>query len=152
MSLTCAPVCGPIGSDTVPSITGPSNRRIVAVTPTPLGLYTPMFVRKSPFISSVNAVTVFAADDGRPGMNIPTDPDVAGGASGEYSLDVTTRPPEPGVENSTAPSELGTPNKWLLISSNAFDSRGDSVKVCGGTGDAHPKHRYTAVTVTGVVY
>jgi hypothetical protein len=85
-------------------------------------------------------------------MNIPTDPDVAGGASGEYSRDVTTIPPEPGVENSTAPSELGTPNNWLLMSSNAFDSRGDNVKTCGGTADAHPKHRYTAVTVITDVY
>src|SRR5450830_1542270 len=39
------------------------------------------------------------------------------------------------------------------MSSNAFDSRAPSVNTCGGTGDAHPtKHRYTAVTVTGVVY
>src|SRR5207245_2016557 len=38
------------------------------------------------------------------------------------------------------------------MSSNAFDSRGDNVKVCGGTADAHPKHRYTAVTVSTDVY
>ena len=124
MSLTCAPVCGPNVTGKVPSNTGPSNNRNVAVTPTALGLYTPMFVRKSPFIRFVNAVTTFAADDGRPGMNIPTDPVVAGGASGEYSRDVTTIPPAPGAENSIAPSELGTPNNWLLMSSNAFDSRG----------------------------
>src|SRR6185369_82843 len=111
----------------------------------------PMFVRKSPFIRFVNAVTAFADVDGRPGMNIPTDPAVAGGASGEYKRDVTTIPGD-AVENSTAPSEFGTPKNWLLMSSNAFDSRGTSVNTRGGTGFAHPKHRYTAVTVTMSVY
>src|SRR5437016_2224504 len=38
------------------------------------------------------------------------------------------------------------------MSSNAFDSRFSSVNTCGATADAHPKHRYTAVTVTPDVY
>ena len=38
------------------------------------------------------------------------------------------------------------------MSSNAFDSRGANVNACGGTADAHPKHRYTAVTVTDAEY
>jgi hypothetical protein len=110
MSLTCPPDCGPRLTGIVPSNTGPSNNRTVAVTAAALGLYTPMFVRKSPFIRFVNAVTAFADDDGNPGTNIPTDPDVAGGASGEYNRDVTTIPAAAGVENSTAPIEFGTPN------------------------------------------
>src|SRR5258706_13058708 len=109
MSLTCAPVCGPSATGKVPSNTGPSNNRSVAVTPTALGLYTPMFVRKSPFNRVVNTVTTFADDDGRPGMNIPTDPVVAGGARGEYRRDITKVPPPPGVQNSTAPREVCTP-------------------------------------------
>src|SRR5258705_5319617 len=122
MSLTCAPVCGPSATGKVPSNTGPSNNRSVAVTPTALVLYTPMFVRKSPFNKFVNTVTAFADDDGRPGMNIPTEPVVA---SGEYRRDVTTIPPGVAtVENSIAPSEVGTPNNWFLISANTPDSPG----------------------------
>src|SRR6476661_3060552 len=117
MLLTCVTPCAARPTDWLPSNTGPSNSRIVAVTDTSLGLYTPMFVRESPFTSPVNTVTAFAPDGGRPGMNIPTWPPLV---SGDLNCDVTTRPPGPApLENSIAPSEFGTPNKLTQMSSNA---------------------------------
>src|SRR5215471_5615561 len=113
---TCVPVCGARFTGITPSNTGgnvPSNSysRIVATTAAPLGLYTPMLVRKLPVADPalarfVSTVTGCAADDGKPGMNIPTEPTVPAGqgglAAGEYRREVTTNPVEL-VTNSTAP-------------------------------------------------
>src|SRR2546426_1098035 len=103
------PPCGPSATDVVPSNTGPSNSRIVAVTDTALGLYTPTFVRESPFTNPVNTVTALAADDGSPGTNIPTKPPPV---TGDLNCELTTsNPAPPQLVNSTAPRELGVPNK-----------------------------------------
>src|SRR5215831_1041989 len=165
---TCVPLCGPRFSGITPSNTGgklPSNSysRIVATTAVKFGLYTPMLVRKLPVADPalarfVNTVTACAADDGSPGMNIPTDPTVPAGhgglAAGEYRRDVTSRPVEL-EENSTAPSELGTLNRLTQMLSNALASRGASAKFFEGCGE-HPAvaglHRYVAVTFTTSVY
>src|SRR6266508_3186509 len=126
MLLTCVTPWAARFTDVVPSNTAPSNNRIVAVTGALLGLYTPMFVRESPLTSPVNTVTAFAAEEGNPGMNIPTNPP---DETGERSCEETTRlPAAPELVNSTAPSELGAPNKLTPISSNAFASRGPSWK------------------------
>src|SRR5215831_1227431 len=165
---TCVPLCGPRFSGITPSNTGgklPSNSysRIVATTAVKFGLYTPMLVRKLPVADPaldkfVNTVTGRAADDGSPGMNIPTDPTVPAGhgglAAGEYRRDVTTRSSEPDT-NSTAPSELGTLNRLTQMLSNALASRGASAKFFEGCVE-HPAvdvlHRYVAVTLTTSVY
>src|SRR5215471_1862404 len=165
---TCVPLCGPKFNGITPKSTGgklPSNSysRIVATTPVRFGLYTPMLVRKLPVADPalarfVNTVTACAADDGSPGMNIPTDPTVPAGhgglAAGEYRRDVTSRPVEL-EENSTAPSELGTLNRLTQMLSNALASRGASAKFFEGCGE-HPAvaglHRYVAVTLTTSVY
>src|SRR5215813_1373357 len=135
MFVICVPVLPASVTDVCPSNTDPDSYSLtVAVTVEGFGLYTPTFVRNAPvalpaFDRFVNTVTGLAAVDGRPGMNIPTDPTVPAGHggddAGEYSRDVTTIPPD-GVSNSTAPSELGTPNKLTQMSSNAFASRAAS--------------------------
>src|SRR5262249_49015122 len=135
-----------------------------AVTPPAFGLYTPTFVRKLPvaepaFDKFVNTVTADAALDASPGINIPTDPTVppghGGTDAGEYNRDVTSRPIE-FEENSTAPKELGTPNKLTQISSNALASRGAKSNALTGCvahdADDPGVHRYVAVTLTTVVY
>src|SRR5713226_8504080 len=115
----CVPVLGPNVNGTVPNNTDVSNNLTATVTDTSLGLYTPTFVRDAPFINPANTVTGCAADDANPGMNIPTAPPTGCG-NGEYNRDVTTTvPAEAELINSTAPNELGTPNKpRLQISSN----------------------------------
>src|SRR5258708_3410550 len=116
----------------VPNNTGPSYKRTATFTDASLGLYTPMFVRLAPFIKPVSTVTGCAADDGSPGMNIPTAPPTGGG-NGEYNRDVTTTVPgEAELENSTAPREFGVANKLTQISSNDFASRVDRVNVLAG--------------------
>src|SRR5262252_525922 len=131
----CVPVFPDRVTDVEPSNTDPDSYSLtVAVTVPGLGLYTPTFVRNDPVALPaldrfVNTVTAFAAVEGSPGMNIPTDPTVPAGHggddAGENRRDVTTIPPE-GVSNSTAPSELGTPNRLTQMSSNAFASRAAS--------------------------
>src|SRR5712692_2749842 len=145
MGVVCVIPCGPSATDVVPSNTGPSNSRIVAVTPTALGLYTPTFVRESPFTSPVNTVTALAADDGNPGTNIPTKPPPA---TGDRNCEETTRlPAAPVLVNSTAPRELGASNKLTQMSSNARDSRAPSENCL-----VAPLNRYTAVTANTSVY
>src|ERR1700693_678122 len=122
MLLTCVAPCAARPTARVPSSTGPSNNRIVAVTDTSLGLYTPTFVRESPFTSPVNTVTAWAVERGKPGIHLPTCPP---SDSGDHNCDVTTRPPALAVlVNSIAPREFGTPNKLTQMSSNACASRG----------------------------
>src|SRR5437762_8078736 len=105
MLLTCVTPCAGSETPDVPSNTPPSNSRIVAVTALSLGLYTPMFVRESPLTNPVSTVTACAADDGRPGTNIPTNPPPE---TGERNCELTTRlPAAPVLVNSTAPSEIG---------------------------------------------
>src|SRR5438876_736422 len=145
MLLTCVTARGASATDVVPSNTAPSNSRIVAVTPTALGLYTPTFVRESPLARPVNTVTAFAADDGNPGMNIPTKPPPE---TGDLNCELTTsNPAPPELVNSTAPSEPGVSNKLTQILSNDRDSRAPSENCL----DA-PLNRYTAVTVNTSVY
>jgi hypothetical protein len=128
----CVPVLGPNVNGTVPNNTGPSNNLTATLTDASLGLYTPTFVRNAPFINPGNTVTGCAADDGSPGMNIPTAPPMGGG-NGEYNREVTTTVPgEAELENSTAPKEFGVANKLTQISSKDFASRGDSVNVLAG--------------------
>src|SRR6202162_1623131 len=147
MLLTCVAPCAARPTARVPSSTGPSNNRIVAVTDTSLGLYTPTFVRESPFTSPVNTVTAWAAEGGKPGMNIPTCPPPDNG-DGDRNCDVTTRPPAAArLVNSIAPRESGAPNKLTQMSSNACASRGANWNVC-----CCPLNRYTAVTVNTSVY
>src|SRR5215471_7443008 len=165
---TCVPLCGPKFNGITPKSTGgklPSNSysRIVATTPVRFGLYTPMLVRKLPVADPalarlVNTVTACAADDGNPGMNIPTDPTVPEGQggldAGEYRRDVTTRLVEV-EENSTAPSELGTLNKLTQMLSNALASRGANAKFFTGCVEqpaVEVLHRYVAVTFNTSVY
>src|SRR5437660_8315831 len=132
----CVPVCAPRFTGTTPNNTGgndpvQSYSRIVATTGDRLGLYTPTLVRKLPVAEPaldkfVSTVTAPAAEEGSPGMNIPTDPTVplghGGTKAGEYNRDVTSSPTE-FEANSTAPSELATPNKLTQMSSNALASR-----------------------------
>src|SRR5215467_4679930 len=121
MLLTCVTPCAPSCTLVVPSNTAPSYNRIVAVTAFPLGLYIPTFVRESPFTSPVNTVTTCAADDGSPGMNIPTNPPPV---TGDLNCDETTSDPAaPELVNSTAPNDPGDENKLTQMSSNAFASR-----------------------------
>src|SRR5215831_6871879 len=145
MLFTCVTACGPKFTDVVPSNTDPSNKLIVAVTDTPLGLYTPTFVRDSPLTRLVNTETTDAALDGNPGTNIPTCPPPA---AGDLNCDVTTRSPAAwSLVNSTAPKLDGDENKLTQISSNPRASRGASANAC----DA-PLNRYTAVTFITFVY
>src|SRR5712691_3591012 len=112
----CVPLFAPSVNGTVPNNTGPSNNLTAAVTGTSLGLYTPTFVRDAPFINPANSVTGCADEEGNPGTNIPTAPPTGCG-KGEYNRDVTTTVPAAAeLENSTAPNELGTPNKLTQIS------------------------------------
>ena len=148
MLLTCVPLLGERPRGNVPSNTGPEYNLTVAVTPTALGLYTPTFVRAVTLDKFVRTVKAFAALDGNPGMNIPTDPPCD---AGEYKRDVTTTPPD-ALVNSTAPREFGTPNKLTQISSNARDSRTPSANTrtgCVAQLGLPTAHRYTAVTSTG---
>src|SRR6266542_1230778 len=93
----CVPVLAPNVKGTVTN----------TLTDASLGLYTPTFVRDAPFITPGNTVTACAAEDGNPGMNIPTAPPTGGG-NGEYKRDVTTIVPAGAeLENSTAPNEFG---------------------------------------------
>jgi hypothetical protein len=142
----CVPVLGPNVNGTVPNNTDASNNLTATVTDTSLGLYTPTFVRDAPFINPGNTVAGCAAEDGNPGMNIPTAPPVG---NGEYNRDVTTIVPA-GAElvNSTAPNEFGVANKLTQISSNDFASRGANVNVLTGC----DPDRYTAVTATLAAY
>src|SRR5512132_246817 len=82
-------------------------------------------------------------------MNMPT----VGIGAVEYSR-LVTRTDVPELVNSTAPADEGALNAANTMSSNARDSRGASTNVaCGAApGHAPKKHRYTAVTDTGVVY
>src|SRR6266542_6397017 len=108
MLLTCVAACPASPNPVVPSSTGPSKRRIVAVTELPLGLYIPMFVRESPLTSPVSTVTALAADGGSPGMNIPTKPPVL---TGERNCEDTTSVPcAAQLVNSTAPRDPGLAN------------------------------------------
>src|SRR5262245_2859610 len=145
MLLTCVTPCGPRFTLVVPRSTGPSNKRIVAVTALLFGLYTPTFVRESPFTNPVSAVTGCAADGGRPGMNIPTNPPLA---TGDFNCDDTTSvPASPALVNSIAPRDPGAPNRLTQMSSNARASRAASWNVC-----IAPLNRYTAVTACTSVY
>src|SRR5216683_3059493 len=145
MLLTCVTARGASATDVVPSNTDPSNSRIVAVTPTALGLYTPTFVRESPFTNPVNTVTALADDDGNPGMNIPTNPPPG---TGDLNCELTTsNPAPPELVNSTAPREFGASNKLTQMSSNARDSRAASENCL-----LAPLNRYTAVTANTSVY
>src|SRR5207249_941611 len=120
MLLTCVTPCAGSETPDVPSNTPPSNSRIVAVTAFSLGLYTPMFVRESPLTNPASTVTARAADDGKPGMNIPTNPPPE---TGDRNCDDTTRLPEdPPLVNSTAPNEPGDENKLTQTSSKPFAS------------------------------
>src|SRR6266566_2200997 len=142
----CVPVLGPKFNGTVPNNTGPSYNRTATFTDASLGLYTPTFVRDAPFINPGNTVTACAAEDGSPGMNIPTAPPVG---NGEYNRDVTTIvPAEAELVNSTAPKEFGDANKLTQISSKDFASRGANVNVLTGC----DPNRYVAVTATLAVY
>jgi hypothetical protein len=142
----CVPVLGPNVNGTVPNSTGPSNNLTATLTEASLGLYTPTLVRDAPFINPGNTVTGCAAEDGSPGMNIPTAPPVG---NGEYNRDVTTTvPAEAELVNSTAPNEFGVANKLTQISSKDFASRGANVNVL----TACDPNRYTAVTATLAVY
>src|SRR5712691_3248344 len=144
----CVPVLGPNVNGTVPNNTGPSYNLTATLTDTSLGLYTPTFVRDAPFINPGNTVTACAAEDGNPGMNIPTAPPTGCG-NGEYNRDVTTIvPAEAELVNSTAPNEFGVANKLTQISSNDFASRGANVNALTGC----DPDRYTAVTDTLAVY
>ena len=144
----CVPVLGPNVNGTVPNNTGPSYNLTDTLTDASLGLYTPTFVRDAPFINPGNTVTACAAEDGRPGMNIPTAPPTGGG-NGEYNRDVTTIvPAEAELVNSTAPNEFGVANKLTQISSNDFASRGANVNALTGC----DPDRYTAVTDTLAEY
>src|SRR5262252_2611337 len=145
MLLTCVTACGPSPTDVVPNNTDPSNKLIVAVTDFPLGLYTPTFVRESPFTRLVNTLTTDDAVVGNPGTNIPTNPPPE---VGDRSCDVTTSSPAaPSVVNSTAPKLDGVENKLTHISSNPRASRGDNAIDC-----VDPLNRYTAVTFSTFVY
>src|SRR5215472_7280440 len=140
----CVPLLGPNVNGTVPNNTDPSNNLTATFTDTSLGLYTPTLVRDAPFIKPGSTVTGCAADDGNPGMNIPTAPPTGCG-NGEYNRDVTTTVPEGAEdENSTAPREFGVLNKPTQISSNDLDSRGANVNILDGC----DPNRYTAVTFT----
>src|SRR6266508_3430228 len=122
MLFTCVTACGPNATDCVPNNTPPSNNRIAAVTETPLGLYTPMFVRESPLTKLVNTLTTPAAEEGSPGTNIPTCPPPD---TGDLSCEVTTKSSEdPLTLNSTAPNVPGEENKLTQMSSNPRASRG----------------------------
>src|ERR1700720_3114751 len=90
MLLTCVTACAPNTTGVVPNNTPPSYNRIVAVTDTPLGLYTPTLVRESPFTRLVNTLTTDAAVLGNPGTNIPTCPPTS---AGDLNCDVTTNCP-----------------------------------------------------------
>jgi hypothetical protein len=138
----CVPVLAANVNSTVPSNTGPSYNLTDTFTDASFGLYTPTFVRDAPFISPGNTVAGCAAEDGNPGMNIPTAPPEG---NGEYSRDVTTIVPA-GAElvNSTAPKEFGVANKLTQISSNDFASRGARVNVLAGC----DPNRYVAGTDT----
>src|SRR6266567_8829792 len=92
----CFPVRAAKLNGIVPNNTGPSNNLTATLTAASLGLYTPTFVRLAPFINPGNTVTGCAADDGNPGMNIPTAPPTGCG-NGEYSRDVTTIVPDEAV-------------------------------------------------------
>jgi hypothetical protein len=107
-----------------------------------------MFVRNAPFASCVRTATGCASEFFSPGMNIPT---VGIGAVENSRL--VTRRLLPELVSSTAPPDDGALNVAFTISSNARDSRAASVNVtCGAVaGHAPRKHRYTAVTLTGVV-
>src|SRR6202022_4414343 len=123
----CVPVLGPNVNGTVPNNTGPSYNLTATFTDASLGLYTPTFVRDAPFINPGNTVAGCAAEDGNPGMNIPTAPPVG---NGEYNRDVTTIVPAGAVlANSTAPKEFGVANKLTQISPNDFPSRGPAAHV-----------------------
>src|ERR1700682_122889 len=144
----CVPVLGPNVNGTVPNNTGPSYNLTATLTDASLRLYTPTFGLDAPFINPGNPVTACAAEDGNPGMNIPTAPPTGCG-NGEYNRDVTTTAPADAVlVNSTAPKEFGIANKLTQISSNDFASRGANVNVFTGC----DPNRYTAVTVTVSVY
>src|SRR5262245_48661001 len=145
MLLTCVTPCGPRFTLVVPNNTAPSYRRIVAVTADSLGLYTPTFVRESPLTRLVKTVTTPAADGGRPGMNIPTNPPpLTGGLRRDDPTHVPSCAP---VVNSIASSGPGLENRLTAMSSNAFASRGASWNIC-----VDPLNRYTAVTTSTSVY
>src|SRR6266540_7572429 len=110
----------------------------------------PTFVRNRPLDRPVNTETPCACDVFIPGTNIPLVPPPD---TGEKSR-LVTRTESPVLVNSTAPAVEGALNAEEIMSSNAFDSLGKSVKVtCGAApGQAPRKHRYTAVTDTADVY
>src|SRR4029077_5239712 len=105
MLLTCVTACAPNATGVVPNNTPPSNNRIVAVTDTPLGLYTPTLVRESPFTRRGTTLTTDAAALGHPGTNTPTCPPPD---TGDLNCAVTTNcPAAPPSVNSTAPKLCG---------------------------------------------
>src|SRR5512144_1964091 len=97
-----------------------------------------MFVRNAPFARDVRTDTSWASLLGTPGMNIPT---VGIGAVENSRLVTRTSLPE--LENSTAPPLDGALKVASTMSSNARDSRGDSVKLTCGAAAGHVprKHR-----------
>jgi hypothetical protein len=108
-----------------------------------------MFVLNRPLASDVNTDTTCASPDRKPGTIIPT----VGTGAVEYRR-LVTRTDVPELVNSAVPADDGASKTPATMSSNARDSRAESVNVACGAAPGHVprKHRYTAVTETGEVY